>query len=155
MPITIRTATKMDIPAVYDLVKELTVYENEPDAVEATLEDYFQDFEAGRFEVIVADENGEVLGMMLYFRAYSTWKGPMIYLDDFVVQQSQRRRGIGQLLFNRFVQIAQEQDAKVIKWQVLDWNRPAIEFYKKVGATIEKDWWNVKMLKPEIDQYQE
>ncbi|MEO1435327.1 MAG: GNAT family N-acetyltransferase [Bacteroidota bacterium] len=153
MSITIRPAHKADIPAVYELVTELAIYENEPNAVEASLDDYFHDFEAGRFEVIVADENGEILGMMLYFQAYSTWKGRMLYLDDFVVRQRHRRRGIGQLLFDHFVQIAQKHEAKVIKWQVLDWNEPAIQFYEKVGATIEKNWWNVKMLHPDINRY--
>ena len=75
---------------------------------------------------------------------YSTWKGKMLYLEDFVVAQSHRRRGIGQLLFDAYKAEAIEKKAKLIKWQVLDWNEPAIAFYEKNGATIEKGWYNVK-----------
>ncbi len=141
---TIRKANKKDLLSIYNLVKELAVYEKEPDAVTATLEDYENNFSDGVFNAIVAENENEVVGMMLYFTAYSTWKGKMIYLDDFVVNEKYRKKGVGQKLYNQFLKIAKEEKAKLVKWQVLDWNEPAINFYKKNQAEIEKGWYNVK-----------
>ncbi len=142
--ITVRKGTKQDIPAVYDLVVELAVYEKEPEAVTATLDDYHNDFDEGIFRTLVAEENGRIVGMMLYYMVYSTWKGKMVYLDDFVVSESYRRKGVGQLLYNEFIKDAKEMGARMVKWQVLDWNEPAIRFYEKNNAIIEKNWYNVK-----------
>lgn len=142
--ILIRKGEKKDIPAVYDLVVELAIYEKEPDAVTATLEDYYNDFEEGVFKTLVAEINGEVVGMMLYYMVYSTWKGKMVYLDDFVVNKQYRRSGVGQLLYNQFILESKKMGAKLVKWQVLDWNEPAINFYKKNDTIIEDNWFNVK-----------
>ncbi len=143
--IIIRKATEKDLPAIYGLVKELAIYEKEPEAVTATLDDYYQNFSDQVFQSIVAEMNEEVVGMMLYFTAYSTWKGKMIYLDDFVINEQFRKKGIGQKLYNEFLKIAKSEGAKLVKWQVLDWNKPAINFYKKNNATIEDGWFNVKL----------
>lgn len=142
--VQIRKGRQEDIPAIHQLVVELAIYEKEPDAVTATVEDYYRDFAAGAFDLLVAEEDGEVLGMMLYFMAYSTWKGRMVYLDDFVVREAHRRRGIGRMLYQRFMEEVQEIGAVLAKWQVLDWNQPAIAFYEAQGAEMERGWWNVK-----------
>ncbi len=143
----IRPARATDLSAIYDLVTELAIYEKEPDAVLATLEDYQRDFADGVFEAQVAvDENEKVFGMTLYYLTYSTWRGKMLYLEDFVVSQEQRRSGAGELLFNRVLEVAKEKNCRLLKWQVLDWNKPALNFYAKYNATIEKDWWNGKII---------
>jgi len=143
---TIRTATASDLPAIYNLVTELAIYEKEPDAVIATLEDYQRDFAEGLFECQVAEQDGVVFGMTLYYLTYSTWRGKMLYLEDFVVSQSHRRTGAGKLLFKRVLEVAKEKNCRLLKWQVLDWNKPALDFYAKYNATIEKEGWNGKII---------
>lgn len=142
---TIRPATEADIPAIHALVYELAVYEKEPEAVVTTPEEYLADFRAGLFSALVAEVDGQIAGMMLYFMAYSTWKGKMLYLDDFVVNEAYRRYGIGQKLYDAFLAEAQRRGCRIAKWQVLDWNEPAINFYRKNEAIIETGWWNVKV----------
>jgi GNAT superfamily N-acetyltransferase len=83
--------------------------------------------------------------MVIYYETFSTWKGRMLYLEDFYVKETARRFGVGQKLFNAFHETAREKDCKITKWQVLDWNIPAVKFYKKNNAIIEKEWWNVKI----------
>ncbi len=143
--IVLRQAEKKDIPAIFSLVEELALYEKAPEAVITTVAIYEKDFEAQIFEAIVAESDGEVVGMALYYMAYSTWKGRMLYLEDFVVQESARRLGVGQLLFDAFLAKAKEKGATLVKWQVLDWNEPAIKFYEKNNAIIESEWWNGKI----------
>ncbi len=145
MAISIRKGEKSDLAAVLALVKELAVYEKAEMEVSATLEDYERDFDAGLYEILLAVEEEQVLGMVFYYMTYSTWKGRMLYLEDFVVTRSQRQRGIGQLLFDAFLQEAKAKGARLAKWQVLDWNDPAIRFYEKNNATIEREWWTVKI----------
>jgi len=145
MNITIRKATLADIPTIHQLVVALAVYEKEPEAVTATLADYTQDFEAGIFQAHVAVMEGKVVGMALYYMTYSTWKGRMLYLEDFVVFEEYRRFGIGQLLFDAVLAEGKNQGCRLLKWQVLDWNEPALNFYKKNEATIETNWWTGKI----------
>jgi len=145
MEITLRKATPDDIPAIHELVRELAIYEKAEHEFTATLDDYYQDFEADIFDAHVAEADGEVVGMALYYMTYSTWKGRMFYLEDFVVKKAYRRFGIGQRLFDAFVQEAKRQKCRMAKWQVLDWNEPAIQFYKKNQAVIEDNWWNGKL----------
>jgi GNAT superfamily N-acetyltransferase len=123
----VRRAKLNDLKAIYDLVVELAIYENEPDAVIATLEDYEENFNAQVFQSVVAE------------------LGRMVYLEDFIVTEAYRKKGVGQLLFDRFLLEAKEMNATMVKWQVLDWNEPAIRFYTKNKATIEKEWWNGKI----------
>lgn len=146
MQITIRPATSADMPAVHALMFELAVYEKSPESVQATVQEYVRDFEAGVFRSQVAEHDGEVVGMILYFMAYSSWRGRMFYLDDFVVTERYRKHGVGQLLFDAFIAEAQKEGVRIAKWQVLDWNEPAIRFYEKNAAIIEKEWWNGKIL---------
>lgn len=143
--VTIRKARADDIPTIYELVKELAVYENAPEAVTATPADYLAAFKDSVFDCLVADVNGQVAGLAIYYQAFSTWKGKMFYLEDFVVAEAYRRLGIGQLLFDAFLADARDRDAVMVKWQVLDWNEPALRFYEKNKAIIEKEWWNGKI----------
>lgn len=145
MNIEIRAATQADTTAIWQLVRELAIYELSPESHTATPEDYARDMEAGNFEAHVAIADGEVVGMILYHIAYSTWRGRMLYLEDFVVRDTMRGQGIGKLLFDKFLEIAEQKDCKLTKWQVLDWNEPAVNFYEKYNAIIEKEWWNGKL----------
>jgi GNAT superfamily N-acetyltransferase len=151
MNIQIRPATIADMPAVHALVRELAVYENAPEQHTATIEVYTKDFSEGIFDVQLAvdtptSEGSEmIVGMIFYHFAYSTWRGRMMYLEDFVVTESYRQYGVGQLLFDRFLAISAEKGCVMTKWQVLDWNTPAVKFYEKNKATIEKEWWNAKI----------
>lgn len=145
MTINIRKATAADLPSIYDLVKSLAIYEKAEHEVTATLEDYQKDFAAGIFQSHVAELDGKVIGMVLYYMNYSTWKGRMLYLEDFVVFEEYRQLGVGQLLWDELGEEAKRQGAKLLKWQVLDWNEPAIKFYKKNNATIETEWHNGKI----------
>jgi len=142
----IRKAIPADLPAIHGLVAELAAYERAPQEFVASLVDYERDFEAGIFQALVAeDEEGIVTAMVLYHFAYSTWKGRMMYLEDFVVTEARRGEGIGQVLFDAFLEEARQQGCRLVKWQVLDWNEPALNFYRKYAAIIEKDWWNGKL----------
>ena len=142
--VLIRPATESDIPGIHALVYELAVYEKEPEAVFTTPEEYLEDFRNGLFESHVAEMEGKVGGMTLFFMMYSSWKGKMLYLDDFVVNEQYRRFGVGQKLYDAFIEEGRRRGCRLVKWQVLDWNEPAIKFYEKNEAIIEKGWWNVK-----------
>lgn len=148
--IIIRKAEKKDLAAIHALVTELAVYEKEPEAVTATLKDYETDFEAGIFEAQVAEVDGAIGGMALYYLAYSTWKGRMLFLEDFVVTERYRRQGIGELIFEAVIAEARKHGANRMKWQVLDWNEPAINFYKKYNARIEDGWLNANFSKEQL-----
>ncbi|MEM0993206.1 MAG: GNAT family N-acetyltransferase [Bacteroidota bacterium] len=145
MSITIRKAERKDLKAVHDLVRALAVYEKAEAEFVASLNDYEENWTQGVFESIVAEVNGEIVGMTLYYLSYSTWKGRMLYLEDFVVLETHRRLGIGQLLFDATLEVAKSKGCKLMKWQVLDWNEPALDFYLKNEAIIEKEWWNGKI----------
>lgn len=142
--VKIRPATEADIPTIHALVYELAVYEKDPEAVFTTPEEYLEDFRKGLFESHVAEIDGKVVGMILFFMMYSSWKGKMLYLDDFVVNEQYRRYGVGQKLYEDFIEEGRKRGCRLVKWQVLDWNEPAINFYKKNEAIIETGWWNVK-----------
>ncbi|MEL6969810.1 MAG: GNAT family N-acetyltransferase [Bacteroidota bacterium] len=143
--IHIRPANADDLSVIHDLVRELAVYEKEEASFTATLEDYQTDFADGVFQSIVAEMEGEVVGMCLYFLTYSTWKGRMLWLEDFVIRQAYRRHGIGQKLFDALQLRAKEMNCRLMKWQVLDWNEPAIRFYEKNDALIDTDWWSCRL----------
>ena len=142
--IHIRKAVADDLAAIHSLVYELAVYEKAPNEVTASLADYQCDFADGIFQSHVACLGDTIAGTTIYYMTYSTWKGRMLYLEDFVVSKQYRRRGIGQLLFDAFLDEARLLGARLTKWQVLDWNTSAIDFYKKNGAIIETDWLNGK-----------
>lgn len=145
--IQIRTGTKEDLPQVMALIQELAEYERAPEEVDNSLERMEEDgFGPEKvFDFIVAEEKGRVLGMALYYWSYSTWKGKCIYLEDLVITQAHRRRGIGRLLFDELIRVARQKDARRLSWQVLDWNEPAIEFYKSIGAQLDPVWINGRL----------
>ncbi len=143
--VQIRQAERRDIPSIFALVQKLALYENAPEAVITSVKTYELDFDESHFEALVAEHEGEIIGMALYYMAFSTWKGKMLYLEDFVVKETHRRYGAGQLLFDAFLAKAKEKKCSLVKWQVLDWNEPAIRFYEKNNAIIEQEWWNGKI----------
>jgi GNAT superfamily N-acetyltransferase len=145
MTLNIRFATRNDLPAVHALVGELAEFEQASEEFIADLACYERNFDEGVFEVLLAELDGEVAGMALYYLTFSTWKGRMLYLEDFVVRQQVRGNGVGQALFDAFVQRARELDCRLVKWQVLDWNVDAIRFYERQQALIEREWYNGKL----------
>lgn len=142
----IRQANKGDLSSIYELVRELAIFEKCENELTATLEDYEKDFEEGVFEALVLEEEGEIRGMMVYYMTYSTWKGKMLYLEDFCVSERYRRFGYGQQLFDAFIAVAKKKECRMVRWQVLDWNDTAVNFYKKNDAVIENDWWMCKII---------
>lgn len=140
--IIIRPAKKADIPAIFKLVVRLAEFENEPEAVTANLEDYNSSFNQGWWSSEVATLNNKVIGMTIFYKTFSTWKGKMMYLEDFYVDQAYRRQGVGELLFKSFIKKAKSEQCVLVKWQVLDWNETALRFYDKMNAEIQKGWWN-------------
>lgn len=144
--VRIRTPHDNEFEQVHALVHELAIFEKAPEHHITTPEQYLEDYRNGWFEVEVALVEEEIVGMIFYYQTYSTWKGRMLYLEDFVVRSAWRGKGIGHQLFERFLQIARERNCVLAKWQVLDWNEKAIRFYEREGASIEKGWWNGKMM---------
>ena len=142
----IRKATKDDLEGVYKLVVELAVFEEEPNAVKSTIEDYQKAFEENLISIHVAENEGNIVGMALYYMTFSTWRGHMLYLEDFYVTDKYRSSGVGQKLFDAFLNEAKSRGCKMVKWEVLDWNTKAIKFYERNGATIEKNWWDGKII---------
>lgn len=145
MDVRVRKGKAADLSGVFALVKELAVYEKAPEQVTATLADYERDFQAGIYDFIVAEKGEDIVGIALFYLTYSTWKGRMLYLEDFVVREKLRGQGLGQLLFDATVAEAKRLNCKLMKWEVLDWNEPAIKFYKKNNAVLEKNWWDGKI----------
>lgn len=147
MDIKIRKATKTDLPAVLDLVKELAVYEKAGHEVTITLKELENDGfgEHPLYWIILAEHNGEIIGMSFYYIRYSTWKGRCLYLEDLVVKEAYRGKKIGKLLFEETIKAAKAMNAKLMTWQVLDWNEPAINFYKKFNAELDDEWINGKL----------
>lgn len=148
----VRFAKEEDIPFVHALIKELAEYEKAPQEVTNTVDDMLRDGFGPNpvYHCIVAETDGKVTGMAIYFIKYSTWKGKGIYLDDIVVTESMRRMGIGKLLFDAIVKDAKLLGAKQLHWQVLDWNTPAIEFYKKYNADLDGEWINCKLTEQQL-----
>ncbi len=142
----IRSATLTDMPAIHSLVRDLAIYENAEDQFVLDLSYYETEFQKKTFDALVATTDSEIIGMALYYLTFSTWKGRMMYLEDFVVKAAYRHNGIGQKLYDAFINKAKSENATMVKWQVLDWNAPAIKFYKKNNATIEDEWLNCKVI---------
>jgi GNAT superfamily N-acetyltransferase len=144
MAITIRRAVKEDCPRLMELVTELAIYEKAPDDVTVTLEHFTESgFGPNRvWWAFVAEEDGVIHGFALYYIRYSTWKGQAMYLEDIIVTEELRGKKIGKLLFDRLIEEARERKFNRIIWQVLDWNEPAINFYKKYDAYFDAGWLN-------------
>jgi GNAT superfamily N-acetyltransferase len=152
--ITIRRGTKADLPRTLELIKELALYEKAPHEVTNTLERMEKEGfgEQPVFGFFVAEEANVILGISVYYYRYSTWKGKRLYLEDIVVTESQRGRGIGKLLFDKTMEQCLDAGCSGMMWQVLDWNEPAINFYKKYNAKLDYEWVNCQLEESQIKQ---
>jgi GNAT superfamily N-acetyltransferase len=142
--INIRVATKADIPDLLHLIKELAIFEKAPNEVINTPELMEKDGfgENNIFDAFVAEIDDHVIGMAITYFRYSTWKGKRLYLEDLIVTEKSRGLGAGQLLFQHCIQFGKESECNGMVWQVLDWNEPAIDFYKSYNANLDGGWIN-------------
>lgn len=149
----IRKGIPEDIPQVLSLVKELAEYEKALHEVTNTVERMVEDGFGKEpvFGLFVAELEDEIIGIALHYVRYSTWKGKMLYLEDIVVRESLRGKGIGAKLFEECVAFAKEKEYAGMIWQVLDWNLPAIHFYKKYGAEMTDEWLNGRLSPKQFD----
>ncbi|NCD71874.1 GNAT family N-acetyltransferase [Mucilaginibacter agri] len=152
MEIKIRVAKRDDCARLLDLIHELALFERAPEEVTVSQ----HEFEEAGFgpnpvwKAYVASLDGLIVGFALYYVRYSTWKGCRLYLEDLIVTEAFRGKGAGKMLFNRLIQEAQELGFNGMTWQVLDWNEPAIAFYKKYEANVEAGWLNASLTKEQI-----
>jgi GNAT superfamily N-acetyltransferase len=155
MEYTIREARKSDMQHVLNLVRELAHFEKEPHAVEVSVQDLERDG-FGRhklFQCFVAETEYGIGGMALVYPRYSTWKGPVIHLEDLIVTEELRGSGLGSALFETVIRYGHEQGVRRISWEVLDWNEPAIKFYESKGARVMRDWNVVQLDEKAIQQF--
>ncbi len=151
----IRKGNKEDIPGIFKLINELALFEKAPEEVTNTISSMEEDGFGQNpiFDFYVAETDSEIVGMALYFVKYSTWKGKGLYLDDLIVTERMRGKGIGQKLFDAYISEAKKIEAKQVQCQVLDWNTPSIDIYKKLCSSIEAEWWDCKMTEEQIKSY--
>jgi len=154
--INLRIAKKEDCPRLMDLIHELALFERAPEQVTVTLEEFEEAGFGSKpvWKTFVAEVEGVIIGMALYYIRYSTWKGQRLYLEDLIITEDWRGKGAGKLLFNRIVQEAKELGFNGMVWQVLDWNEPAITFYKRYEAGIEEGWLNASLSKKQLAAFQ-
>jgi GNAT superfamily N-acetyltransferase len=153
MKAQIRKGEAKDLPATLGLIKELAEYEKAKDEVEVTLEQ-MEAWAFGPhpvFDFFVATVNNEVKGMALYYYKYSTWKGRCLFLEDLIVTEKARGNGYGKLLFDEVVKVAKQKKVKRLEWQVLEWNDPAISFYKKYNSKFDPEWINCKLTDDQLE----
>lgn len=157
MNFSIREGKITDMPSVLELIKELAHFEKEAEAVEISVADLEKDGFGNYplFKTFVAEIDKEIVGMALFYPRYSTWKGPTIHLEDLIVKKSKRGLNIGSALYKKVIEYGNNLGVKRIEWVVLDWNTPAIEFYKKTGANILDGWLTVQMNEQAIKNYLE
>lgn len=151
----IRKGEQKDMKSVLKLIQELAVFEKEPDAVELTVADLERDGFGSNplFHTFVAEIDENIVGIALYYYRYSTWKGKTIHLEDLIVKENQRGSGVGFALYSKIIEQGKMDNVRRIEWAVLDWNIPAIEFYKKTGAKILEDWRTVQMNEQQISNF--
>lgn len=154
MEAIIRKGTEADIERALNLVKELAAYEKAPLEVEVTPEE-MSAWGFGpdkQFDFFVAELDGVIVGLALYYFKYSTWKGKCLFLEDIIVTESQRGKGFGKLLFDKVVQVSKAEKVRRMEWQVLDWNTPAIEFYKSYAAGLDGEWINCRLTNQQLEK---
>jgi len=141
--VLIRDAVEKDMPGILSLIKELAAFEKAPEAVIVTVNDLARDGFGSKplFKAWVAELNGEIIGMALTYTGYSTWKGKLLYLDDIIVREAARSKGTGRLLLDEVIKYAAKENARVLKWQVLRWNKDAIRFYQRNKNVVFDDEW--------------
>jgi len=155
MTVKIRKAQATDMDSVLNLIKELAVFEKEPNEVELSVLD-LQEAGFGKqpeFTCFVAENNSVIIGIALVYYRFSTWKGTVLHLEDLIVGQKHRGHGIGTLLLDEVVKFGFENKVKRISWEVLDWNEPAINFYESKGADVKRDWDVVHLNENAIENY--
>ncbi|MBS1645997.1 MAG: GNAT family N-acetyltransferase [Bacteroidetes bacterium] len=143
----IRPGTKADLPHILVLIKELALYEKAPNEVEVSVQE-MERWGFGNeklFDFFVAEDKEKIIGVALYYYKYSTWKGKCLFLEDIIVTQTHRGCGIGSVLFEEVIKVAQKQQVRRMEWQVLNWNKPAIRFYEKYQALLDEEWINGKL----------
>ncbi len=150
--IFIRNAVSGDVKAMYSLIKELALYEKAPEHVINSESDMLNDGfgEHPLFKAFIAENENGIVGMALCYQAYSTWKGKYIYLDDLIVTETERKSGAGTLLFEAVYNYSKTLNANQLRWHVLNWNEPAISFYKKYPCTFDEEWITCKIEKENL-----
>lgn len=152
MEIKVREANEEDFPAILSLIKELAEYERAPGKVTNTVDRMRE--EQDLFRCFVAEAgHGEIVGMALFFMAYFTWVGKSLYLEDIYIREPYRQHRIGSMLLNRVFEVARAERCRRVRWQVLEWNEPAIAFYRKCGAELDGEWINCNFNEDEIARF--
>ena len=153
MNINIRFAAAADARNILNMIKELAEYEKAPNEVSNTVEMMLQDGFSDNpiFKCFVAEENETMVGIALFYFAYSTWKGKYLYLDDLIVTEKYRQHGVGKMLFDKVIQFAASNNCNQMRWHVLNWNTPAINFYKKYNASLDPEWITGKLTREQIN----
>lgn len=151
----IRKGEEGDVKDLLRLIKELAQYEKALGEVEVSEEELLKDCFGGEklFDFIIAEVDGIIAGIALYYFKYSTWKGRCIYLEDLIVSENYRGNGIGAKLFEEVASISKKLKVKRMEWQVLDWNEPAIQFYKKYEANLDAEWINCKLIDEQLSKF--
>jgi len=145
MNITTRQGTLEDIPAIFELVKELAIFERALDQVSNNVDKMSRDLKENLFEFFVAEVDSKIIGLSLYYFRYSTWKGKRLYMEDIIVTEEMRGNGIGKVLFDATVAAAKRTGSTGMMWQVLDWNTSAVGFYRKYGTNFDDEWINCNL----------
>ena len=156
MKYIIRKAAATDSNEILELIKELAVFEKQPDAVILSEAELIKSAfsENPWVYIFVAKIDTKVVGMALYYYGFSTWKGRSLHLEDLIVNENYRKLGIGKALMNQVLQIAKTEKVERMSWEVLDWNEPAIKFYESLGAVFYKDWWLCRLFREDLERLQ-
>jgi len=157
MNLIVRNSTPDDMPKVLELINELAIFENAPNAVEMTSDILKKEGfgEDPLFKCFVALTNSEIVGMALIYYRFSTWKGRSLHLEDLIVKESMRGKGVGKALYTKVMEYANDKNLKRVEWAVLNWNTDAIKFYEQTGAIVMKDWYIAQMDEAGIKNYVE
>jgi len=155
MDFSIRQAESTDMDAVLQLIQELADFEKEPDAVKISANTLREHGFGPKplFKCFVAEAGQDIIGMALVYFRFSTWEGKSLHLEDLVISQKHRKKGVGKALYNQVMLYGQQERVKRVEWVVLDWNEDAIRFYEKSGALLLKDWFLVQMNEERLEKY--
>ncbi len=153
--VLIRKGQKEDLPRILELIKQLAVYERKPTAVIINESDLMEEGFGNNplFYFFVAVIEDEIVGMALFYYRFSTWKGRTLHLEDLIVDEKYRKKGVGERLFNAVLKVAKEENVGRMEWEALEWNTPALNFYKKYGADFDEEWVLCKMTRESIQKY--
>jgi L-amino acid N-acyltransferase YncA len=154
--IKIRKGEIKDLPKVLQLITELAIYEKAPLEVENTVEEMIRDgfSENPIYYLLVAENENGIIGIAIYYIKYSTWKGKCIFLEDIIVTQTERGKGTGALLFEEVIRISKEMKVRRMEWQVLEWNEPALHFYRKYQSNLDSEWINGKLTFEQLQSFE-